>query len=114
MIKLLLKIFLILFITQPFLLCPISIQSQNDSTKIKNDIIIIRLKNGEELRGILINEDDYNLTILSGKNNTVVIEKIRIESFEILKSEEIKNKREFLEDALNYSQNCFFSNSLYY
>ena len=42
------------------------------------------------------------------KNNTVVIEKIRIESFEILKSEEIKNKREFSEDALNYSQNCFF------
>ena len=108
MIKLLLKIFLILFISQPFLLCPISIQSQNDSTNIKNDIIIIKLKNGEEVRGILINEDDFNFTILSGKNNTVVIEKIRIESFEILKSEEIKNKRESLEDALNYSQNCFF------
>ena len=107
MIKLLYKILLILFIAQPLLLCPISIQSQNNSTKINNDIIIIKLKSGDEVRGILINEDEFNFTILSGKNNTVVIEKIRVESFEILKSEEIKNKKEFSEDALNYSQNCF-------
>ena len=107
MIKLLYKILLFLFIAQPSLLSPICILSQNDSVAIENDIIIIQLKNGDEIRGVLIGEDEVNFTILSGKNNTLVIEKIRIESFQVLKSKEIQNKNEFQRESINYSQNCF-------
>ena len=52
------------------------------------------------------------LQFFQEKNNTVVIEKIRIESFEILKSEEIKNKREFLEDAFKLQSKLFFFQQL--
>lgn len=107
MIKLLHKILFIFFVTQSSVFIPICIISQIDTTTIKNDIIIIKLKNGDEIRGVLISEDEFNFTILSGKNNTLIIEKLRIESFKILKSKEIQNQTEFFEDALNYSQNCF-------
>jgi small nuclear ribonucleoprotein (snRNP)-like protein len=106
-IKLLYKILLFLFTTQTLILSPIWVLSQSDSLLIQNDIIIIQLKNGDEIRGVLISEDEVNFTIISGKNNTTIIAKSKIDNFKILSSKEIKNQSEFFDEALNYSQNCF-------
>ena len=107
MIKLLHKILIVFFISQVLVLSPIWIFSQNDTIALENDIIIIQLKNGDEVRGILISENESSFTIISGKNKAVTIDKLSIGSFKILRSKEIQNQTEFFDDALNYSQNCF-------
>ena len=102
--------FYILTIITILLFCfikPTNGLSQADSTNSENNIIVITLNNGNELRGILIDLNDENISVERGKNSITTINRDSIQSYRIINSKTIQNKEEFYDESLNYSLNCF-------
>ena len=79
-------------------------QQENTST---NNIAVIQLQNNKEIRGTLIYEDDDKIIVETGKNKIFEIKRINIRFIKIIDINELKNKNEFENKSINYSQNCF-------
>ena len=100
------SIFIKIRLLTTLLFIPIFCFTQKDSSSV-NNIAIIELTNGKEIRGVIIHEDDLKIALETGKNKITEINRIKISSIKIINRSELKNKKEFDKESTNYSQNCF-------